>query len=47
MGKKMRDASLLESKVAIFEDFSVPLIFPSAAHWESVPDRSELHLHER
>lgn len=36
MGKKMRGASLLEFKVAIFEVFYVPLIFPSAAHWESV-----------
>ena len=47
MGKKTGGASLLEFTVAIFEDFYVPLIFPSAAHWESVHDSSELHLRER
>lgn len=47
MGKKRRDASLLEFKVAIFEDFYVPLIFPSAALWESTHDSSELRLRGR
>lgn len=47
MSKKMRDASLLEFEVAIFEDSYVPLIFPTAAHWESGHDSSELHLHRR
>lgn len=45
MGK--RDASLLEFEVAIFEDFYVPLIFHTAAHWEYVHASSELHLHRR
>lgn len=47
MGEERRGASLLEFEVEIFEDFYVPLIFPGAAHRESLHDSSELHLHER
>lgn len=45
--KREKVASLLQFKVAIFEDFCVPLIFPSAARWESVHEGSDLHLHRR
>lgn len=45
--KKEKVASLLQFKVAIFEDFCVPLIFPSAARWESVHEGSDLYLHRR
>lgn len=46
-GQENERYKMLEFKVTIFEDFSVPLIFPSATHWESVHDSSELHLHQR
>lgn len=46
-GQEKERYKMLESKVAIFEDFSVPLILPSATRWESVHGSSELRLRGR